>query len=157
MSLRGLKILAVVPARGGSKGIPRKNLQPVGGISLVGRAAQVIAQLPWVDAALLSTDDDEIAAEALRHGLPAPFRRPSELSGDRANSIDMWCHAWLEAEKHHSQTFDVSILLEPTSPLRTPQDVERTVLAMIEGQRGAAVTVSRTPAHFTPHKTLTIS
>lgn len=157
MSLQGLQVLAVVPARGGSKGIPRKNLQPVAGLSLVGHAARVIAQLSWLDAALISTDDEEIAAEAERHGLPAPFRRPADLSGDRANSVDMWCHAWLAAEKLHARSFDVSILLEPTSPLRTPEDVTRTVLALIEGQRSAAATVSRTPAHFTPHKTLTLN
>jgi CMP-N-acetylneuraminic acid synthetase len=157
MTPEGLAVLAVVPARGGSKGIPRKNLRTVGGVSLVGRAACVLAALPWIDAAVLSTDDDEIAEEGRRHGLDVPFRRPPELSGDGATSVDMWRHAWLAAERHYGRTFDLSVLLEPTSPLRTPEDVERTVRTLVEGGYPAAATVSPTPAHFSPHKTLTIS
>lgn len=156
MAFAGMKVLAVVPARGGSKSIPRKNLQKVGGVSLVGRAAQVAKSLPWVDAALISTDDPEIAAEAARHGLDAPFLRPEELAGDNANSRDMWRHAWLSAESHYGMRFDISILLEPTSPLRRPEDVERTVKTLVEQRSGAAATISPTPAHYTPHKTLTV-
>ena len=156
MSRQGLSVLAVVPARGGSKSIPRKNLKTVGGISLVGRAARVARGLDWIDAAVLSTDDEEIRAEGVRHGLDAPFLRPDEFAGDRAGSIPMWRHAWLESEAHYGRTFDVSVLLEPTSPLRRPDDVERTVTALLESGRRAAATVSPTPAHFTPHKTLTV-
>jgi CMP-N,N'-diacetyllegionaminic acid synthase len=153
----GLAVLAVVPARGGSKSIPRKNLKTVGGISLVGRAAQVAAALPMLDAALISTDDAEIAAEAKKHGLDAPFMRPPELSGDTATSVDMWRHAWLAAEAHYGKRFDLSVLLEPTSPLRRPEDVERTLRALIDAGAPAAATVSLTPAHYTPHKTLKIN
>lgn len=156
MTIEGFNILAVVPARGGSKSIPRKNLQQVGGVSLVGRAAEVARSLPWLDAALISTDDMEIADEARRYGLDVPFMRPDELSNDTANSKDMWRHAWLAAERHYGKRFDLSVLLEPTSPLRRPEDVERTVRALIESGAPAAVTLSRTPAHFTPHKTLTL-
>ena len=153
----GLAILAVVPARGGSKSIPRKNLKMVGGVSLVGRAAQVAKALPFVDAALISTDDPEIAAEAKAHGLDAPFLRPPELSGDTATSVEMWRHAWLAAEQHCGRRFDLSVLLEPTSPLRRPQDVERTLRGLIDAGAPAAATVSPTPAHYTPHKTLKIN
>lgn len=153
----GLAVLAVVPARGGSKSIPRKNLKTVGGVSLVGRAAQVAAALPMIDAALISTDDAEIAAEAQKHGLDAPFMRPPELSGDTATSVDMWRHAWLAAEAHYGKRFDLSVLLEPTSPLRRPEDVERTLRALIDHGAPAAATVSPTPAHYTPHKTLKIN
>ena len=157
MTPEGLAVLAVVPARGGSKGIPRKNLRTVGGVSLVGRAARVVAALPWIDAAILSTDDEEIAGEGRRHGLDVPFLRPEALSGDNSTSVEMWRHAWTAAENHYGRRFDISILLEPTSPLRRPEDVERTVRALIEGAHPAAATVSPTPAHFAPHKTLTIS
>lgn len=153
----GLTVLAVVPARGGSKSVPRKNLKTVGGVSLVGRAAQVAAALPMIDAALISTDDAEITAEAKAHGLDAPFMRPPELSGDTATSVDMWRHAWLAAEAHYSKRFDLSVLLEPTSPLRRPEDVERTLRALIDHGAPAAATVSPTPAHYTPHKTLKIN
>ena len=157
MSYQGKTVLAVVPARGGSKSIPRKNLCRVGGLSLVARAAQVAHALPWVDARILSTDDDEIAAEGLAHGLDVPFRRPPELAGDRSTSIDMWRHAWLAAEQYFQKRFDLSVLLEPTSPMRRSEDVERTVRMLVEGGHKAAATVSPTPAHFTPHKTLTVS
>jgi CMP-N,N'-diacetyllegionaminic acid synthase len=153
----GRTVLAVVPARGGSKSIPRKNLKKVGGVSLVGRAAQVAAALPIIDAALISTDDAEIAAEAIAHGLDAPFMRPADLSGDTATSVDMWRHAWLAAEDHYGKRFDLSVLLEPTSPLRRPEDVERTLRALLKVGAPAAATVSPTPAHYTPHKTLKIN
>lgn len=156
MAWEGKSVLAVVPARGGSKGIPRKNLKSVGGMTLVARAAQVALALPWLDEAIISTDDDEILAEAVAHGLEAPFVRPPELSGDGSASVDMWCHAWTMAEAHYQCEFDISLLLEPTSPLRTPDDVERTLWALIDGGHRAAATVSPTPAHYTPHKTLTV-
>ncbi len=156
MAYDGHTVLAVVPARGGSKSIPRKNLARVGGVSLVGRAAQIAASLSFVDRAIVSTDDEEIAAEARRHGIEAPFPRPAELAGDRSTSIEMWRHAWLAAETHYGMTFALSILLEPTSPLRTAADVTATVEALVKSGRAAAATVSPTPAHFTPHKTLTV-
>lgn len=156
MAYDGHSVLAVVPARGGSKSIPRKNLARVGGVSLVGRAARIAASLPFVDRAIVSTDDDEIAAEAERHGIDAPFRRPAAFAGDRSTSIDMWRHAWLAAEDHYGMTFALSVLLEPTSPLRTADDVTATVAMLVASGRAAAATVSPTPAHFTPHKTLTV-
>lgn len=157
MAIDGLNILAVVPARGGSKGIPRKNLREVGGVSLVGHAARVAAALDWIDLAVLSTDDEEIAAEAQRHGLAAPFRRPPELANDTATSVDMWRHAWLTAEAHAGRRFDISVLLEPTSPLRRPEDVDLTVRTLLKGGHAAAATVSRNPAHYTPEKTLILN
>ncbi len=148
--------MAVVPARGGSKSIPRKNLAIVGGISLVGRAGELAASLPWIDQAIISTDDVEIAAEATRHGLDAPFQRPDELAGDKSTSTDMWRHAWLAAEAHYGQRFDLSILLEPTSPMRRGEDITRCVQTLLDSGHKAAATVSPTPAHFTPHKTLKV-
>jgi CMP-N,N'-diacetyllegionaminic acid synthase len=156
MSARGLSVLAVVPARGGSKSIPRKNMKPIAGFSLIGHAARTIKALDWVDAAILSTDDDEIAVEGCRHGLDVPFMRPTELASDNAKSVDMWRHAWLAAEEHYDRRFDIAILVEPTSPLRHPEDLTRTVNAMLDTGSAAAATVSRTPAHYTPHKTLTV-
>ena len=154
MSYRGLTVLAVVPARGGSKSIPRKNLSKVGGISLVARAAQEAKSLSWVDKAILSTDDQEIAKEGLLHGLEVPFMRPKDLAEDLSTSVDMWRHAWVNSEEHYGMHFDISILLEPTSPLRRSEDVERTVSSLLDGDHAAAATVSKAPAHFTPHKCL---
>jgi CMP-N,N'-diacetyllegionaminic acid synthase len=156
MAFSGHTVLAVVPARGGSKGIPRKNLARVGGKTLIEHAAGVVKALSWIDAAVLSTDDEEIAVEGLRCGLPVPFRRPAELAADTAGAVEMWRHAWLECERLHGHRFDLSILLEPTSPLRKPEDVEHTLSALVGKGHAAAVTVSRVPAHYAPEKTLLI-
>lgn len=151
-----LSVLAVVPARGGSKGLAGKNLRQVGGISLVGRAARLVTALSWVDRAILSTDDALIAAEGSRHGLEVPFMRPAELASDTASSADMWRHAWLAAEAHYAIQFDVSLLLEPTSPLRQEGDIVATFETLVGGGHRTAATISRTPAHFTPHKCLSM-
>jgi CMP-N,N'-diacetyllegionaminic acid synthase len=153
----GRTVLAVVPARGGSKSIPRKNLREVGGVSLVGRVGDLARSLDWLDACVLSTDDPEIAAEGQRHGLDVPFTRPADLAGDLAASHGVWRHALLAAEAHYGKTFDLSILLEPTSPLRQGEDLEATVRALLAGPHKSAVTVSPAPAHFTPQKCLTVS
>ncbi len=157
MALMGKTLLAVVPARGGSKSIPRKNLAVLGGHTLIAHAATVCADLTCIDRAVLSTDDMEIAFEGRRVGLEVPFTRPAEFSSDHSTSVEMWRHAWLASEEAFSMRFDISVLLEPTSPMRRPQDVEATVRAMLSGNYSAACTVSRTPAHFTPQKTLVIN
>ena len=157
MSWNELSVLAVIPARGGSKGIPRKNLRRVGPLSLIAWAAQTVGQLPWIDQALLSTDDSEMAEEGRNHGLEVPFIRPSDLSTDTAPAVKMWRHAWLESEKTFGQRYDLSVLLQPTTPLRQAIDVERTVAAMVDGGHDAAATVSPIPGHFSPQKTLTIN
>lgn len=156
MSFENKTVLAVIPARGGSKGIPRKNLSMIAGHSLIARAADVVAGLDWLDYSILSTDDEEIAAEGRRHGLPVPFMRPPELAGDRATAVDMWQHAWRASEAYYDTRIDISVLLEPTSPLRRPDDVLKTVRILVESGNSSAVTVSRTPAHFTPERTLCI-
>jgi CMP-N,N'-diacetyllegionaminic acid synthase len=153
---RDWSVLAVVPARGGSKGIPRKNLRHVAGRSLVAHAAGIVRALSWLDCAVLSTDDEEIAAEAEANGLAAPFRRPAELASDTANSVGMWQHAWQAAEAWAGRRFDISILLEPTSPLRRAEDVEQALQALAGEGVASVMTVSRNPAHFTPEKTLLI-
>lgn len=156
MAWDSLKVLAVVPARGGSKGISRKNLCQVGGLSLIGHAARVATSLPWIDQAIISTDDSDMREEGLRHGLEAPFLRPSDLARDSTSAVDTWRHAWTTCETHYSCRYDLSIWLQPTTPLRNPEEVEQTVKALVDGGHQAAATVSRVPGHFTPQKILTL-
>lgn len=146
--------MAVVPARGGSKGIPRKNLRQVCGISLIGHAARTIAAIDWLDCAVLSTDDDEMAAEGERYGLAAPFRRPPDLSDDKADSAGMWQHAWREAEAWSGLRFDASILLQPTTPQRRTEDIAQTMQTLWKSGADSALTVSPLPSHFAPEKIL---
>ena len=152
MAYRGCRVLAVVPARGGSKSIPRKNLATLDGRSLISRAAEIAGTLPWVDVRIISSDDEEMIAEGRSAGLEALFVRPPELSADDSTSLDMWRHAWLKTESHYGCQFDVSILLEPTCPLRRTTDIDKTIEALFSGDHLAAATVSRIPAHFSPHK-----
>lgn len=156
MSFLGYSVLAVIPARGGSKGVPRKNLRKVAGMSLIEHAGGIAKSLNWLDATIISTDDDEIAAEARSNGVDVPFMRPDYLAGDAALSVDVWQHAWLASEDYYKKRFDLSIILEPTSPMRRPTDIELTVRALIDAKKSSAATVSPTPAHYTPHKTLTV-
>ncbi|WP_022948359.1 acylneuraminate cytidylyltransferase family protein [Methylohalobius crimeensis] len=147
-------VLAIVPARGGSKGIPRKNLRTVGGKSLIGWTARLIEELPWIDQALLSTDDAELAEEGRREGLPVPFFRPPELATDTALGVDVWRHGWLAAEDHYGCRFDLSLYLQPTTPLRTPEQIARTVETLWSGPFEAATTIAPVPGHFVPEKIL---
>ena len=156
MGYNNYTVLAVIPARGGSKRIPHKNLQEIGGVSLVGHAAMIAKSLSWIDKIILSTDDERIAEEGQIYGIDVPFIRPPELATDTSTSRAMWKHAWLSAEKKYNMRFNISVLLEPTSPLRIPEDIELTVKTLIANNCSAVATVSKIPADYTPPKTLLI-
>lgn len=147
-------ILAIVPARSGSKGIADKNMQPLRGISLIGWAGKTLGQVPFIDARIISTDSPEYAREGERYGLEAPFLRPPHLSTDQAGAVETMQHALLEAEKHYKRRFDVILITEPTSPLRTPEDVERTATKLVETGADCVVTVSPLSTRSHPRKVL---
>jgi len=152
--LGGRRILAVVPARGGSKGVPRKNLRPVGGVPLVARVGRLLAGLDWVDRAVVSTDDDEIAAAAEASGLAAPFRRPAALSGDRIGDLEVLTHALEACEVLDGVPYDVVVMLQPTSPLRRPEHVRAVVEKLADGGYDAVWTLSETDRKYHPRKQL---
>ena len=156
--LKGKRVLAVVPARGGSKGLPGKNLKPVGGVPLVALAGQVAAGLDFIDRAVVSTDDDEIArvAEA-QGGLDAPFRRPEGLSGDRIADLDVLIHATQFCEAQDGVEYDVIVMLHPTSPLRRAEDVEACARLLVEEALDAVWTVSETDSKAHPRKQLEVA
>lgn len=156
MAISGHSILAVVPARGGSKGIPRKNLSLLGGRSLVQRVGELCSGLTWLDGAVLSTDDEEIASAGREAGLQVPFLRPDDLATDKAGSVEMWQHALSASEAAFGRRFDITILLEPTSPLRRAEDLKGAVELLISRSPPAVISVSPTPAHFSPQKTLAL-
>jgi CMP-N,N'-diacetyllegionaminic acid synthase len=155
--IAGKRILIVVPARGGSKGLPLKNLCKVGGMTLVAWTARVIKSLPWVDRAVVSTDYEEIAAEAESAGLAAPFRRPRAISGDIIGDADVLIHALQEMERIDDHNYDVVAMLPPTCPLRQPSHVTATVEMLVGKQLDAVWTVSPTDLKFHPLKQLVVS
>jgi len=152
MTWNDVRVFALIPARGGSRGVPRKNLTDLAGHTLIAHAAEVVRSLDWLDASLLSTDDDEIAAEGRRVGLDVPFLRPAELATDTARAADVWDHAWRFVEDRDGVTYDASVLLEPSCPLRTAEDVTRTITALLDGDHAAAATISRTPSRWNAYK-----
>ena len=152
----GNSVLSVTPARGGSKGVHKKNLRHVAGMSLTARTAQLASSISWIDKAVLSTDNKEIRDEGVKFGLEAPFLRPEKLSGDRVAAIDVWRHAWLECEKNENKIFDVGIYIEPTCPLRREEHIKSTVKELISGNWDAVWTVSKIDPRHHPYKKLRI-
>ena len=157
MAIENNNILAVIPARGGSKGVPRKNLRKICERTLIEHATECVKQISWIDAMVLSTEDEEIASHGKSIGLDIPEMRPYELATDSAESVDVWIHAWLASEKYFNKTFSLSVLLEPTSPMRTPEDIQNAIRLLVSKNIDSVATVSKTPGHFTPHKTLQLS
>ena len=150
----GRRVLAVVPARSGSKGIPHKNLRPLRGTSLIGWAGRVLGNVSLIDRRIISTDSPDYAREGERYGLDAPFLRPPELSGDRAGAVETMQHAVREMEARDGTAYDVVLIVEPTSPFRLPDDVERCARRLLEPGVDSAVTVSPLPTKAHPHKAL---
>lgn len=155
--IAGRSVLAVVPARGGSKGIKLKNLREVGGRPLVSRAGDVAAAVPEIDRAVVSTDHNEIARVAEAAGLSAPFRRPEGISGDRIGDFDVLIQALEFMEAHDGRRYDIVVMLQPTSPLRTPAMVSGTINMLVEGNWDSVWSVSETDSKGHPLKQLTIA
>jgi len=151
------RILAVVPARGGSKGIPLKNIRPVCGVPLVVRVGQVLKELPIIDRAVVSTDHDQIALLAGECGIAAPFRRPPELSGDCVGDWDVLIHALYEMERIDGISYEIIVMLQPTSPLRKPAHVSAAVEMLVEENWDAVWTLSETDSKAHPLKQMTLN
>lgn len=117
--------LYIIPARGGSKGIPRKNIKPLMGKPLIGWTIEVAKVLACDDRHIIvSTDDEEIAEVAETFGIRVPYRRPAELASDTAGSREMMLDAMAWADRE-GIAYDCVVLLQPTSPMRTAEDVEQ--------------------------------
>ena len=148
----GKLVLAVVPARGGSKGIALKNLRPVRGVPMVARVGDCVKAVAEIDRAVVSTDHEEIAAVAEAAGLAAPFRRPEAISGDRIGDIDVLRHALAEMERIDARAYDIVLMLQPTSPLRRPEHVAAALGMLVEGDWDAVWTVSESDSKAHPLK-----
>ena len=121
------KVLCVIPARGGSKGLPRKNVLPIRGKSLVEHAIHAAQKCGVVDVVLVSTDDDEIARIARDAGAEVPFLRPSDISDDLATTEAVLTHALLTHEESAGKQFDIGVFLTPTNVFRDPDWIRQCV------------------------------
>jgi CMP-N,N'-diacetyllegionaminic acid synthase len=121
-----MKTLYVIPARGGSKGIPHKNIRLLAGKPLICYSIDVARVLTTDDNICVSTDDDEIIKIAENYGLKIPFKRPDALASDDAATSDVLVHA-LNHYENQGLLYDIIVLLQPTSPLRTPEQVRQSI------------------------------
>ena len=141
--------VAIVPARAGSKGIPGKNIKPLCGKPLLAYTAEVIREAGVFDYALLSTDSEQTAAVGRAAGLATPFLRPAGLACDDTPMLAVIEHAlgWLEAHNHAP---NIVVLLQPTQPLRTADDVIRAVRLLQDKGCDSVASVVPMPAHMCP-------
>lgn len=141
------KVFAFIFARGGSKGLPGKNIRPLGGIPLIGHSIRAARSCPRVQRVIVSTDDTDIARVAREQGAEVPFMRPPELASDTASEWLAWRHAI--AAVGGAEAFDIFLSLPATAPLRSSEDVEK-CLDLIE-QSDADVVVSMRDAERNPY------
>jgi CMP-N,N'-diacetyllegionaminic acid synthase len=142
-----LQILGIVPARGGSKGIPRKNLAALAGKSMIAWTIEAALSSPSINRVIVSTEDREIGEAARALGAEVPFWRPDEFAKDDSPGIAPVLHAvrWLASNEDYHP--DYVMLLQPTSPLRTKEDIEAVVRLARERQCDAVVSVTPAGAH----------
>lgn len=122
-----MQVIAIIPARGGSKGIPRKNLVDVNGLPLVVHSIRHALRSESVDRVLVSTDDEEIRAMALAHGAEVPFLRPVEIAQDQTLDLPVFEHALRFLESTEGYHPDLVVHLRPTAPLRRPIWIDQAV------------------------------
>ena len=142
-------VLALVPARGGSKGIPDKNIRLLGGQTLLYYAAQAAQASGVVDRTVLTTDSDRVAAEGRRAGIEVPFMRPVSLAQDDTPMLPVIEHA-VNALTEGGWEPEIVVLLQPTSPLRTGLHIRTAVQALRETEADSVVTVVELPRHLSP-------
>ena len=145
-----MEILGVIPARGGSKGIRRKNLAPLGGRPLIAHTCDAARGSRALTRVIVSTDDDEIAAEALRLGIEVPFPRPRTLAGDDTPMIDVLVDLLSTLAGRESYRPDAVVLLQPTSPFRGAGHIDAAVDVFLTSGADSVVSVVPVPHQFTP-------
>lgn len=146
-----MEILALIPARGGSKSIPRKNIRPLAGYPLIAYSIAAAKRSRLVTRTLLSTDDEEIASLAREYGAEAPFLRPPELAQDTSTDFPVFTHAlsWLQEREGYQP--DVVVQLRPTSPIRPPDCVDQAIQTLLDHPQADSVR-GVIPAGQNPYK-----
>jgi CMP-N,N'-diacetyllegionaminic acid synthase len=146
-----MKVLFLITARGGSKGVPGKNLKELGGIPLVGFKAISALQSKYCARLIISTDSPDIQKVARQYGAEVPFTRPAELASDTASSLDVVAHAMDYVENQEGQTYDALMLLEPSSPFATHADYDAAVEIMVNNRANVVVGVGPAGLHSSKH------
>ena len=144
-----MKILALVPARGGSRGIPGKNIRELSGKPLLAYTAEAARQSNLFDRTVLSTDSEKIAAVGRRFELDSPFLRPAELAADDTPMLPVVEHA-LEQLADDGFEADIIVLLQPTAPLRRPHHIQDAIQILRNTGCDSVVSVVEVPRHYSP-------
>ena len=140
-------ILAVILARGGSKGIPKKNIKPLNSRPLIYYTISEAQNSDYIDRLVVSTDDNEIAKTSKKYGAEVPFKRPEYLASDEATSIDAIIHTlnWLDENESFSPEY--VMLLQPTSPLRRVKDIDDSIEQLIENKGDSLISLKESEKH----------
>lgn len=149
-------VLAVIPARAGSKGIPGKNIRPLAGRPLLQYTVEAAAAAQTIQRAILSTDSEEIAALGRQLAIEVPFLRPADLAQDDSPTAPVILHAldWLEADEGYRP--EIVVVLQPTAPLRTGRHIDEAISLLLESDADAVVSVAPVPGHFHPEWQFTV-
>lgn len=140
------KILAIIPARGGSKGVPKKNIIEIGGKPLIGYSIDCGLNSKYIDRVVVSTEDENISKVAKRLGGDVPFLRPEELAKDSSKTIDCLVYT-VEKLREMGEDYDYMVLLQPTVPLRKSFHVDEAIEKLLESEYGDLVSVSEVHDH----------
>lgn len=145
------EILGIIPARGGSKSIPRKNIKLFLGKPLIAWAIETLKQSGAVSRVIVSTDDLEIAEVAKKYGAEVPFMRPADIAQDFTPTLPVLQHAvsWLRENEGYAP--DYVLLLEPTSPSKRPFHVRDVVKMLVQSEVDSVISVAEVPGVFSPH------
>ena len=145
-------VLGVITARGGSKGIPGKNTKLLGGTPLIAYSIAAAKKSVHITDTIVSTDSPEIAAIAEACGGSVPFMRPAHLAEDTTEHLPVLQHALEEMEQRTGKRYDYIVTLQPTSPFRLPEDIDKTIERIVETGADSAVTVYALPSSMHPMK-----
>ncbi len=140
------KILAIIPARGGSKGIPHKNIVDLLGKPLISYSIEAGLESKYIDYVMVSTDDEEIARVSKKYGAEVPYMRPAELAKDTSKTIDTVIHT-IKTLNEAGKSFDTLVLLQPTQPLRTVADIDASIEKYYEYSCQPLASVSEVDDH----------
>ena len=140
------KILALIPARGGSKGIKGKNIIDINGKPLIAYTIEAGKQSKYIDDVVVTTDSEKIAEVSKKYGAEIPFMRPAEYAQDKSKTIDAVLHAIKELKKQ-GKVYDTLVLLQPTQPLRTSVDIDKAIELYFEKSCMSLVSISDVDDH----------
>jgi CMP-N-acetylneuraminic acid synthetase len=149
-------VLVVIPARGGSKGIPRKNLREVHGKSLTEWAVISAGRIPFEKRVIVSSDDREILAITSKYEFAEPSIRPDYLAGDRVADYQVLRFEMARFEEKYFTKTNCIVMLQPTSPIRNPETVNACISSVLSGENSSAWTVMEVPTKFHPRKQLKV-